>query len=258
MYVYLSKLLPLLLMPVGVVLILGFTAVILLICGRRKVSLLLMIFAMGLLWIAATPVVASLLYGNLERAFPPVPLDKIPRSGCIILLGGAVGKANAPRVDIELLEAVDRVYQAAKLYRERKAETIIVAAGNQPWDVSLMSEAVVISELLQEWGVPERAIVRDDDSRNTRENALNVRRHVVQSNCDRPLLVTSAAHMPRAVASFDAVGIAVFPVSVDVRVARKTQFWLMDFLPQAQSLAMTSEALREWTGIWVYRWRGWN
>jgi hypothetical protein len=32
----------------------------------------------------------------------------------------------------------------------------------------------------------------------------------------------------------------------------------MDFVPNAGALAMTSEAIREWIGLKVYEWRGWN
>jgi hypothetical protein len=32
----------------------------------------------------------------------------------------------------------------------------------------------------------------------------------------------------------------------------------MSFLPAAQALAMTSEAIREWIGRIVYSWQGWN
>jgi hypothetical protein len=33
---------------------------------------------------------------------------------------------------------------------------------------------------------------------------------------------------------------------------------LVEFLPNAQALAMTSDAIREWIGQWVYSIKGWN
>jgi uncharacterized SAM-binding protein YcdF (DUF218 family) len=76
--------------------------------------------------------------------------------------------------------------------------------------------------------------------------------------CDTPLLVTSAAHMARAVAAFEKVGVEVFAVSADVRVIRNTGVTVFDFLPDAGALLMTTDAVREWMGRRVYEFRGWN
>jgi hypothetical protein len=48
------------------------------------------------------------------------------------------------------------------------------------------------------------------------------------------------------------------PVSTDVRVAGTSLPAVMDFLPSAQALAMTSDAIREWVGQKVYSMNGWN
>ena len=64
--------------------------------------------------------------------------------------------------------------------------------------------------------------------------------------------------MPRAVAAFQSVGIEVFPVSTDVRVIDKPELTIMDFLPDASALQMTSNAMREWIGKKVYEFRGWG
>jgi len=60
------------------------------------------------------------------------------------------------------------------------------------------------------------------------------------------------------VAAFRSVGVPVIPVSTDVRVIDGGRPALMNFLPSADALAMTSEALREWIGQWVYSMQGWN
>jgi uncharacterized SAM-binding protein YcdF (DUF218 family) len=163
-----------------------------------------------------------------------------------------------PRVDIEFSGAVDRVYKAAALYRARKAPVVIVTAGNQPWSESHWSEAQLIRELLMEWQVPRNAILLENQSRNTRENALFSKRIIDKINCKQPLLVTSSAHMARSVAAFKSVGISVFPVSTDINAVYQQGFSPTDFLPDAGALSATSNALREWLGQQVYAWRGWN
>ncbi len=89
----------------------------------------------------------------------------------------------------------------------------------------------LIQVLLVEWGVPAAAIVLDGASRNTRENAVNSKVLLEKLGCDAPLLVTSAAHMARSVASFERVGVGVFAVSADVRVIGNAGVTVFDFLP---------------------------
>jgi uncharacterized SAM-binding protein YcdF (DUF218 family) len=258
MYVYLSKILPLFVMPISVVMILVLAALLLLARGRTRIASGVLVAALGVLWISATPLVAEGLYHNLEARYPPLPLEQVPQAGCVVLLGGVVSPPLAPRVDTELSDSVDRVYKAAQLYRAGKARMVIVTAGNQPWSLSPWAEADLVRDLLVEWGVPEDAIFLEGSSRNTRENAIFSKNLIDSINCETSLLVTSAAHMPRAVAAFQAVGVSITPVSTDVRVVDKGLPPAMDFLPSAAALAMTSEAIREWIGAAVYRMQGWN
>ena len=259
MYVYLSKILPLFVMPLSIALMLGVLAILLLRYEKRLWAMALLSVSVVLLWVASTPIVAMSLYRQLESAHPPVAVEDLPGGGdCIVLLGGAVGPPMPPRVDIEFNEAVDRVYQTAKLYRAGKARVVIVTAGNQPWSESRWAEAELIRELLMEWGVPDSAVMLEGSSRNTRENALYSKNIIDAQQCQSTLLVTSAAHMPRAVASFRSAGVEVFPVSTDVRVADTGRLGVGSFIPSAHALAMTSDAVREWVGRWYYSYKGWN
>lgn len=258
MYVYLSKILPVFVMPLSVVIMLVVLALLFLRYNRRRTAGALLALGLVILLAASTPFVAGMLYRGIESRYPPVPLEDIPRGGCVIVLGGAVGAPLPPRVTHEFNEAIDRVYMTSRLYRAGKAPIVIVTGGNQPWSESKIAEADLIRDVLMEWGVPGEAIFLEGSSRNTRENALYTKNIINATNCQSPLLVTSAAHMPRAVAAFNSVGIAVTPVSTDVRVTRQSVPSIMDFIPSAGALAMTTEAIREWIGQLVYSWNGWD
>jgi uncharacterized SAM-binding protein YcdF (DUF218 family) len=258
LYVYLSKILPLFVMPISLVLMLVLAALLLLARGRTRIAGAALVAAMAVLWLSSTPLVAEALYRNLEARYPPLPLDRVPEAGCIVLLGGVLSPPLQPRVDTELSDAVDRVYKTAQLYRAGKARMVIVTGGEQPWSKSPWAEAELIRDLLVEWGVPRDAIFLEGSSRNTRENAVYSRNLINSINCETSLLVTSAAHMPRAVAAFRAVGVSIVPVSTDLRVIDKGVPAARDFLPSAAALAMTSEAIREWIGQAFYRLQGWN
>ena len=170
----------------------------------------------------------------------------------------AVQPVKSPRVDVNLLESVDRVYKASSLYRAGKGQVIIVAGGNQPWAKYEQTEAEATRNILVDWGVPESAIILEGASRNTRENAVNTASLLKNTGCQAPLLVTSGAHMKRSVATFAKIDIDVFPVSTDIRVVNDDEFTALSLLPNPNALAMTSSAIREWIGQKVYQLRGWN
>ena len=245
-------------MPLSVALLLLLVALILLRRDRKRIAAGLLALALVVLWVASMPLTAKLLYRNIESAYPPMPLDQVPSGGCLIVLGGVVGAPLLPRLDIDFNDSIDRVYKTAELYRAGKAPYVIVTGGNQPWSESGTSEAELIREVLMEWGVPEDVIFLEGSSRNTRENALYSRNIINAIACESPLLITSAAHMLRAVAAFNSVGVSVTPVTTDVRVVGNALPAVMDFLPDAQALDMTSDAIREWIGQKVYSMQGWN
>lgn len=257
-YVYLSKILPLFVMPVGVTLFLCVVALLLLRSKRRRWAGSVLLLAIMVLYAASTPFMARTLYRAIEAEFPAVPVAELPEAGCAVVLGGAMEGVLPPRVDVELNDSIDRVFKAAEVYRAGKVRFVVVTGGNQPWSAEVLSEAELIRDLLTRLGVPREAIILEGSSRNTRENALYTANAMASVNCAEALLVTSAAHMPRAMAAFRAAGIAVTPVSTDVQVADTGRLGVLDFLPDAEALRLTSDALREVVGQWVYRWKGWN
>jgi len=83
---------------------------------------------------------------------------------------------------------------------------------------------------------------------------------------DRILLVTSAIHMPRAVGLFEHQGFEVVPAPTDFQVTEARPdlpfrvLWpnyLFGLFPTSENLNDTTQALKEYIGIAVYRLRGW-
>lgn len=246
------------LLPIGLVIELSLVALLFLKFNKKKTSATFMTIAVLVLWVSSMPFVASTLMGKLEQDYPAVMITEVPVSQCAVVLGGTLEPVMPPRIDIDMKEAVDRLRKAAQLFRTGRTKVIIVTGGNQPWSPFAEPEAESMKTLLLEWGVPATAIVLEGASRNTRENALNSIELLEKLACGTPLLVTSAAHMKRSVAVFEKLGVAVFPVSADVRVIQATGLTVFDFLPDAEALKQTTDAMREWIGQQVYRWQGWS
>lgn len=245
-------------LPIGLVIELCLVALLFLLKGWKKTSATFLVSAIWVLWVASMPITAHTLLGKLEQDYPAVMMTEVPARQCIVVLGGTVEPILPPRIDIDMHAGVDRLRKAAQLYRAARARVIVVSGGNQPWSPFAEPEADSMKTLLLEWGVPAEAIVLEGESRNTRENAVQAIELMQDLDCGEPLLVTSAAHMKRSVAVFDKLGVTVFPVSADVRVIKNPNLTLLDFLPDADALNMTTDAMREWVGQKVYQVQGWN
>jgi uncharacterized SAM-binding protein YcdF (DUF218 family) len=223
---------------------------------RRFSSALLLLTIIGL-WLPSTPLVASLLTASLERQYPPSAIGALPTADIAIILGGFAAPARPPRVTVEYSEAVDRATHGAALYREGRVGHLLVSGGNVPWQPPGPPEAVLVADFLVDLGVPRIAITLEDQSRNTRENAVNSAAVIAERGWRSALLVRSATHMPRALGAFRKAGVAATPASTDVRGDAAAALTGFALLPDAAALASSTVAIREWIGLVVYRMRGW-
>lgn len=256
MDLYLSKLIPLIIYPLGFALVLSILATGLLGLSAGWARLFLFV-AVLVLWGASTPIFSDYLGLTLEGRYPPVAAEATPTADAIVVLGGAVRGPDPPRVTPDLHDGADRVLHAARLYRAGRAPVIVISGGHIPWLGSKTPEANSIQLLLEEWGVPRASIIAESASRNTYENAVLTKAILVERGLQRILLVTSAGHMPRALATFQSAGIDAVPAATDFRVAHQDRRAAIDFLPDAEALSHTTDAIKEYFGYLYYWWKGW-
>ena len=241
--------------PLGVIFLLIAGAALLRIATFRRTAFSLSLAAAALLWAASTPVAARWAYWHLERQYPPIPISELADFEVAILLGGATVGNIPPRQAVEVNQAADRIVHAADLFRAGKVERIIVSGGATPF--TSQSEAERGAILLEKLGVPGSAIILEKKARNTRENAVFVAEIWRDQGIRSGLLVTSAGHMPRSLASFRKVGLPVAPSSADVEVALPLSRSVLDWLPDASGLLLSQMTAHELVGYAVYRFKGW-
>lgn len=208
------------------------------------------------LYLLSTPAISDELAGSLERQYGPVPADELPRTDAIVVLGGGVLPPARPREGADLGHAADRVWHGAALYRAGRAP-LVITTGARPYVDRGESAADATRDLLQRLGVPESALLVRGDSTSTREDALTVREAMEQRQLEDVLLVTSALHMPRAVATFRAAGIRVWPAPTDHEVVRPARRAVWTWLPYHQAFVRANRAWHEYAGMLYYRLRGW-
>ena len=254
---FLSKVLPVLVSPLGLTLALLALGFVLSFTRLRRWLRASLGLAVLLLYVASMPVVGDALLLRLEGRHPPRPIADLAPADVAIVLGGALGQPLPPRVEPDLGEPGDRILHAWRLWREGKVARVLVTGGNWPWQSSVAPEAALIADLLEELGVPSAAILVETRSRNTYENALESRAIWKEQGFRSGYLVTSAAHMPRALAVFRKAGLPVEPSETDLRVRTPIYESALDLLPDADALDRTDDAVREAIGLLVYRLRGW-
>jgi len=160
------------------------------------------------------------------------------------------GSASRARGEPEFEAPVDRVLRAFELLRAGRARNVLLSAGlvdPQPGDVP---ESDRLAAKLVQWGIAPGQVVVEASSRNTRENAIESSRIAAARGWKTLLVVTSAAHAPRALGCFRAVGLEPDLLPVDFRAGDgRGEGWL----PRAAVLSRSTDALRELAGRVVYR-----
>ena len=188
----------------------------------------------------------------LEDRFPRPAAPPQDITGIIILGGFEDGTVSHARGVLTLNEAAERLTESVLLARLLPDARIIFTGGNGELFRQGHSGARPVGAYLAAAGVASERIILESESRNTFENAILTRDLVKPAASDRWLLVTSAAHMPRAMATFRHAGFDVVAWPVDYRT-RGTQELMQPFNSLGEGIRRVDTATREWLGILTYR-----
>jgi uncharacterized SAM-binding protein YcdF (DUF218 family) len=262
MFIFLSKLLPNFVYPLGLVCI--FIILALILYRKPAWQRLVLLLALVVLWLGSTRWIALGMVRSLEWRY--LPMTQMPSADAIVLLGGGTESAEYPRQTVELNSSGDRVLYAAWLYKQGKAPHILLSGGLIDWLDTGSTPAEDMAVILDMMGVPKEALWLESTSRNTYENAVNSRKFLNEKGINRIILVTSALHMPRSVDLFKHQGFDVIPAPTDYSVTQAA--WqrltdpnlatqLLNLMPNIDNLSSVTRALKEYLGMLVYRLRGW-
>ena len=194
-------------------------------------------------------------------------LGPVQSVGLIVVLGGATEPGIAPRPMTEVNAAGDRVLYAAKLYQDHPEAKILLSGGDIDFlDQSDSTPASDMSEILKLMGVPESAMILQDQSQNTHEDALYSCEKIKAAGFKNVVLVTSAMHMPRSVKLFEKQGCAVLPAPTDYTITevswQKTwhpsfQEFLINLVPSYSNMSQVAKSMKEYVGMFAYHLKGW-
>lgn len=263
MFAFLSKFLPQFILPLGLACVLLVFAIIFRRSKRWQTSLT--VLALLVLYLSSNRWVAYSLARTLEWRY--LPQQTTPAAEVIVVLGGGTERSQFPRQIPEVTGAGDRVIYGAYLYKQGAAPDILLSGGLVRWSgEEPTSSADDMAQLMALMDIPAEHLWIQRESANTYDDAVFSKRILAEKGIDRVILVTSAMHMPRSVALFEAQGLEVIPAPADFTVTQSgwdamvhadfgTQ--VINLLPSTSSLGLTTNALREYIGMFIYTLRGW-
>lgn len=200
------------------------------------------------------------MLGSLEkeaRELQTLRPMKDPLQLVVLLGGGVESRFDGYRDLPDLNDAGDRIWVASRLVKTNLASKVLVSGGLISGDSRAETESASMRLLLEELGVSPEAIIEENRSRSTLENAWYARQLLDAEGLPlRVGLVTSAFHMPRAVVLFERSGLQVTPFLADIRIVPERKLtWQL--LPKASALERSTIALKERFGllqIYVKQW----
>ena len=243
-----SKLLALFVYPLSFFFILVIVSIVL----RRRLASrsanALRLLAVAWLYFCATEWGASLLLAPLERGYPAVETDALPVAEAIVVLGGAMTNKSRFGLGGDLNASADRLWHSAALFSAGKAPIMVLSGGAGLGQST--TEAELMLGALRAIGI-DGAIELETQSQTTRENAYFTGKLLNAHGITHILLVTSAAHMRRAMPLFQAQGLLVTPAATDHQTPLHVGA-IPGWLPTTERLARSTRALHEWVGYWIY------
>jgi uncharacterized SAM-binding protein YcdF (DUF218 family) len=240
--IYLHKILPFFVSPLGIIFIFLFASFFF----KRKFFVFL---AFLILIISTNPLVGNFLMKRLEHPYYPIPISSIKENDAIIVLSGMVRKVGNNKLSTYEFKDPDRFFAGIDLIKQSKSDKLIFTAGQLPWTVNGSPEGYILKEKAISLGVPGEIVVTEK-VKNTYEESVAVTKII--SNSSSIILVTSAFHMDRSKKLFEKQGFKVTPYPVDFK-SSNIKVSIMSFMPDIDSLYKSSLFIRENIGRLYYK-----
>ncbi len=242
----LKKLLSVLLNPLATGLVLVAIAV-----WRRK-QRDAWVFAVGaalVIFGSAMPLVEQLLAAPLEAGLLPHSRTRSEfEPAAIVVLSGAY-EATPNRqlwdeMNVSTLRRTLEGIRLAKMY----PQALLYMSGGDPWQKA--PPAPAMAEFAARMGIDAQRLRIERHSRDTGDQAIVLAPALGEASF---LLVTSAYHMPRAMALFRAAGARPIAAPTDFLSSADYRFALKDLIPNDAALAGTEAAVHEYVGrLWSH------
>jgi len=229
-------------MPLNIALILLILSVVLF-KKRPLASFKFLASALLLLLISSLPVVSNTFMSSIEDNYEAFTLSSKPVDYIIVLGGWHQSNPALPQTSQLNVNSLQRMVEVLRIYKLHP-EARIITSGSAFNDAT--SNAEKMKQSLMLLGIPAQKIMTENFPKDTEEEAQLISPRVQGNNV---VLVTNAAHMPRAMQYFQTQG--VYPIAAPtgfwVKNPQQQQGWRY-YWPDSKKLQQTSVAWYESLG----------
>jgi uncharacterized SAM-binding protein YcdF (DUF218 family) len=215
-------------------------------------------FSAFLYLIGATPI-PELLLARLERTHGSANIASAPAVDAVVVLGGFINSSSRDAFEMSFTPAADRIVTGLEILRQNKARGLIIGGGGIGRGARFGSEGERVAQFVKTWRVASGEVIGLPPCSNTHDEAMNTLALLPEHHWTNLILVTSAYHMPRALATFEKAGLKVRPVACDFEALSALEkdgsgFRVVPVIEHVQNLTLY---LHEVIGWYYYAFRGW-
>lgn len=215
--------------------------------ANRRFGFVVTLIGVAFLVLMSLPITSYLLMRHVESgAGTYADPEVLGRQGVkyVVVLSNAISTSDKPPAE-RFGSGIRRVMEGIRLWKGIPGSRLVLSGGAIPGRSS-KKEAMI--ELPVQLGIPRNAIIVKTGAMDTEDEAKLFAKIVGR----QPFaLVTSARHIPRAMAHFRALGLNPQPAPCDFKADIPPPFYSW-FLPNAGTLASSQVAIHNWLGsLWL-------
>lgn len=201
------------------------------------------------MWLISCPAVAVWLSVQLLPQFAPINSADVKQQQvqAIVILGGGAD-AHTPEYDGPHLSTASLQRLLYGLHLAQATQLPMAFSGGKGWaaDSTQAAEAQVADAVLARLHAPALRW-QENQSRDTRENALLTAAMLQKDGIQRIALVTNAWHMARSLRHFENAGFSVLPAPMGYVQTDASP--VLQWIPSGSALRDSCAVLKEWLGL---------
>ena len=188
---------------------------------------------------------------RLERQYAPFAIDRLKvdvrqQIRYVVVLGNAhVSDPGLPESAKVSSTSLYRLVEGIRIHRQLPGTRLVISGGI---NLDPVANAVIVSCVAQQIGIDRQEIIVEDRPRDTFEEAKLLQPLLGKEPF---VLVSSAAHMPRAIRLFQNFGMRPLPAPTDFILKDRPHAAIDNLLPSCCNLEISKRVIYEWLGeIW--------
>ena len=257
----LKKIISVFLYPLPLSLLLSFLGLYFLwFTNRQKAGKILVSVGLIILTLFSYSIITNRLLRPLERKYDtfeiksssavPETEDESMIKFVVVLGGGHTSDPELPPISQIGKDSLVRLIEGIRIYRKYPGAKLLLSGGAV---FDPISEAEIMARVAREIGVPERDIILESKSQDTRDEALFIKPIVGNEPF---VLVTTASHIPRSMALFKKLGMNPIPSPIGHSVKDRQGLSYYSFFPGTGSIRNAELAIHEYLGMTWAKLRG--